>query len=223
MKSIQVKLLLLSVLSLLLVSSVYPFVWNKTLELQCKSSEIILPDGRIIKDYIGCVDDKAFIPSELVEDILGKQLYWDKDNDILYVGTIPTATVMSDKVKIYHYDYDTVHAFLYCPDAKTNKPMTMAGQVHDHGYYFTNVFSASFNLGGAYHELSGYLGCEDFKASDGQVDFYVDDTLVKTCQLKSGSLPEKINLHVDAGNKLTLVFSYFKPDTQIDFADVYIH
>lgn len=207
----------------LFVTTLYTFTGGpKTLELQCKASEIILPDGRIIKDYIAATDNQVFISSDLMEDILGKQIYWDDTCDTLYIDTVPTASVMSDKIKVYHYHYDSVHAFLYCPDAKANKEMTMAGQSHNCGYYFSNVFSASFNLEGAYHQIDGFLGCEDFKASDGQVDFYLDDVLIKSCTLKANCLPEKISLPVTNGSKLTLVFSDFKPDTQIDFADVYI-
>lgn len=222
MKFSHNRLLAYLFLAMFIVITPCLYSWNKTLELQYQPSEIILSDGRILKDYIGALDDDAFISTELMEDILGKQIFWDKDQHTLYVGDIPTATVMSDKVKIYHYDYDSVHAFLYCPDAKTNKSMTMAGQTHNHGYYFSNVFSASFNLEGAYDQITGYLGLEDFKASDGQVDFYLDDTLIKSYFLKSDCLPVKIDLDVTGGNKLTLTFSHFKPDTQIDFADVYI-
>lgn len=197
--------------------------WHKTLELQCKASDIVLPNGRIIKSYIASNQEDAFISSQLLENILGKQIFWDKENATLYIDSVPTASVMSDKLKVYHYDYDPVHAFLYCPDAKTTKTMTMAGQTHNNGYYFSNVFSASFNLDGAYHSITGYLGCEDFKASDGQVDFYLDDVLLDQYFLKADCLPEKISLDVTNGRKLTLVFSSFKPDTQINFADVYIH
>lgn len=213
-------------LFLLLVSiglTLFAYPWHKTMELERKEAEIILPDGRIIKDYVATNDEEAFLSTELVENILGKQVYLDKETHTLYIDAVPTATVMSDKVKIYHYDYDNIHAFLYSPDAKTNKLMTMAGKCHHSGYYFSNVYSASFNLDGAYHEITGLLGLEDFKASDGIVAFYLDDTLLCSYELKADHLPEKIKLDVSGGSKLTLTFSHFNPDTQINFADVYIH
>ena len=214
----------LFILSLGLLSlSLFAYPWHRMLSLECKPSDIVLSDGRVIKDYIATDQDEIFLSSKLVENILGKQVYWHADDATLYIGDIPTSTVMSDKVKIYHYDYDNIHAFLYSPDAKTNKAMTMGGQKHSTGYYFSNVFSASFNLDHAYHEITGLLGCEDFKASDGQVDFYLDDTLIASYTIKADHLPERITLDVTDGSKLTLTFSHFKPDTQIDFADVYIH
>lgn len=210
---------------LLFSSSLYAFRWqtHKKIEVEYQPTDIILANGRILKDYVVSNDHDLFIPYELVETIFNEQLYWDRDNHTLHVGNIPTASVMSDKLKIYHYDYDSIHAFLYYPDAKTNKTMTMANETYRRGYYFTNVFSASFNLEGAYHEIIGFLGCEDFKASNGQVDFYLDDTLLKSYFLQADSLPEQVKLDVTGGSKLKLVFSNFKTDTQINFADVYIH
>lgn len=205
-------------------SSLYAFFSqaHKKIEVEYEPTNIILSSGRILKDYVVSGEGKLFIPYELVEDILSEQIFWDQENHTLNIGSIPTASVMSDKVKIYHYDYDSIHSFLYCPDAKTNKCMTMANQPYAFGYYFTNVFSAFFNLEGSYHEITGFLGCEDFKASDGQIDFYLDDILVQSFQIKADDLPEKIRLDVSGGNQLKISFTGFKPDTQIDFADVYI-
>lgn len=210
---------------LLASQAVYAFnlLPHRKVELNLKAAEIILPDGHIIKDYIASDEHSLFLSSDLVADILGQQVQWDERHNTLNIGEIPTATVMSEKLKIYHYDYDHVHAFLYCPDAKMNKTMTMAGQTHNFGYYFTNVLSASFNLGQIYHEINGTLGCEDFKASNGSVSFYLDDTLLKTYNLEANDLPIPIDLPVSGGSKLTMTFNGFTPDTQIDFADVYIH
>ncbi|MBE6023058.1 MAG: hypothetical protein E7231_07475 [Cellulosilyticum sp.] len=218
------KLLILLTCLLVSSSSIYAFInfSPKKLEVEYQEADVVLPNGHIIKDYIVSGEGKVFIPYELVEHMMNEPILWDSESKTLNVGNIPTAAVMSDKLKIYHYDYDSIHAFLYCPDAKTNKPMNMANEVHENGYSFTNVISASFKLGQAYHNITGSLGCEDFKASSGQVDFYLDDTLIATQKLKANDLPHTINLDVTGGNQLKLVFSYFKPDTQINFADVYI-
>lgn len=210
---------------ILFSGSLYAFIWqaHKKIEVEYQPTDIILSNGRILKDYVVSSDNDLFIPYELVETIFNEQLYWDRENNTLNVGKVPTTSVMSDRLKIYHYDYDSIRAFLYCPDAKTNKTMTMANQIYKSGYYFTNVFSAAFNLDGAYHEITGFLGCEDFKASSGQIDFYLDDTLLKSYSLQADSLPEQVILNVTDGSKLKLVFSNFKTDTQINFADVYIH
>lgn len=216
---------LLTIFCLVLFSSsLYAFINlpPKTMEVEYHEAEVILPNGHIIKNYIVSNEGKVFIPYELVEHIINEPIVWDAENKTLNVGNIPTASVMSDKLKIYHYDYDSIHAFLYCPDAKTNKPMTMANEVHETGYSFTNVISASFNLNHSYHQITGFLGCEDFKASSGQVDFYLDDQLIATQTLEADDLPQKIQLNVSDGTQLKLVFSGFKPDTQINFVDVYI-
>lgn len=222
---IHFKLYLLVLCFLLFSCSLYAFITqaHKKIEVKYEPTSIILANGRIFKDYVVSGEGKLFIPYELVEDILREQIFWDQENHTLNIGNIPTASVMSDKVKIYHYDYDAIHSFLYCPDAKTNKSMTMANESYAFGYYFTNVFSASFNLENTYHQITGILGCEDFKASNGQVDFYLDDVLLQSCMIKAGDLPQKINLNVSGGQQLKITFSGFKPDTQIDFADVYIH
>lgn len=209
---------------LLFSSSLYAFKLqtHKKIEVEYQPANIILANGRILKDYVVSSNNDLFIPYELVENIFNEQLYWDREHHTLNVGNIPTASVMSDKLKIYHYDYDSIRAFLYCPDAKTNKTMTMANKTYERGYYFTNVFSACFNLDDTYHEITGFLGCEDFKSSNGQVDFYLDDTLLKSYFLQADNLPERVKLDVTGGSKLKLVFSNFKTDTQINFADVLI-
>lgn len=209
---------------LLFSSSTFAFIncTPKKVELEYQEAEIVLPDGHMIKDYIASKEDEIFIPYTLVEHMMNEPISWDNETKTLNVGNIPTDTVMSDKLKIYHYDYDSIHAFLYCPDAKTNKPMTMANEVHEAGYSFTNVISASFNLDQTYHQITGYLGCEDFKASSGQVNFYLDNTLIHTQSLKADQMPQKIELDVTDGKQLKLVFTHFKPDTQINFVDVYI-
>ena len=225
LKSILNKKVILIFFCLLLCSSsLYAFINfpPKKVEVEYQEAEVILPNGHIIKDYIVSGEGKVFIPYELVEHIMSEPIFWDSENKTLNIGNVPTASVMSDKLKIYHYDYDSIHAFLYCPDAKTNKPMNMANEIHENGYSFTNVISASFNLNEAYHHITGFLGCEDFKASTGQVDFYLDNTLIASQTLKADDLPQKIQLDVEGGNQLKLVFSRFKPDTQINFADVYI-
>lgn len=223
--SLHLKHYILALCLILFSSSLYAFVsqTHKKIEVEYEPTDVVLSNGRILKDYVVSGDGKLFIPYELVEDIFSEQIFWDKENHTLNIGTIPTASVMSDKIKIYHYDYDSIHSFLYCPDAKINKTMTMANQSYSFGYYFTNVFSASFNLESAYHEITGFLGCEDFKASSGHIDFYLDDTLLQSYDLKADSLPEKIKLNVSGGSQLKMTFSGFKPDTQIDFADVYIN
>lgn len=221
----RIKYCLLAVTLILVSGSLYAFIAqpHKKIEVEYEPTDIVLSNGRILKNYVVSGDGKLFIPYELVEDIFSEQIFWDKENHTLNIGSIPTASVMSDKIKIYHYDYDSIHSFLYCPDAKTNKTMTMANQPYAFGYYFTNVFSASFNLEGAYHEITGFLGCEDFKASSGHIDFYLDEQLLQSYDLKADSLPEKVSLDVSGGAQLKITFSGFKPDTQIDFADVYIH
>ena len=219
------KLMSILSLSLALISLLCAFVsLNKAqkIELDYHEAEIILPNGHIIKDYLASGDGKLFIPYDLVEHMVNEPLFWDSENNTLNIGNIPSASVMSEKLKIYHYDYDSIHAFLYCPDAKTNKPMTMANEGHQNGYSFTNVLSASFNLEQTYHHITGFLGCEDFKASSGQVDFYLDDVLIASQELKADGLPQPVSLEVTDGTQLKLVFSHFKPDTQINFVDVYI-
>lgn len=208
----------------LLISCVCAFkpLSHKKVELDYQEAKVALPDGQIYSTHIASNDHQIYIPYDLVEHMINEPISWDASNHLLSVGNIPAANVMSDKLKIYHYDYDAVRAFLYCPDAKTNKPMTMANETHDYGYSFTNVFSACFNLNQTYHHISGYLGCEDFKASNGQVDFYLDDVLIASETIKADSLPKPIELNVDKGTQLKLVFSQFKPDTQIDFVDVFI-
>ncbi len=204
--------------------SAVSFIKSKRFEAEYQMTDIVLPDGHIKKDFIASTDDgKLFIPYELVEDILDEQLYWDKDNNVLNIGDIPTASVMSDKVKIYHYDYDDVHSFFYSPNAKTNKTMTMANKEYESGYYFTNVYSASFNLSKLYSNVTGILGLEDFKASSGHIDFYLDDEVIASYDIKADALPEKISLNVKGGDQLKIAFSGFAPDTQINFADVYIN
>lgn len=215
---------LIFICTLLFSSSVYAFMnfAPKKIELSYEEAEIVLPNGHIMKDFVASNEDEIFIPYDLAEHIISEPITWDHENKTLIVGNVPTASVMSDKLKIYHYDYDAIHAFLYCPDAKTNQTMTMANETHHNGYSFTNVLSASFNLSQTYHQITGFLGCEDFKSSNGQIDFYLDDTLIATEVIKADQLPAPIKLNVTNGTQLKLVFSGFKHDTQINFVDVYI-
>ena len=117
------KLLLMTICLFLFSSSLYAFInhSSKKIEVEYQEVEILLPDGHMFKDYIASGDGKVFIPYELAESVMNEPICWDADSKLLTVGNVPHAAVMSDKLKIYHYDYDSIHAFLYCPDAKTRQ------------------------------------------------------------------------------------------------------
>ena len=194
----------------------------KTVEVEYDTAEIILPDGRTLKENIVFKDNLVFIPYEALEDITRENVTWDPEDQTLTIGSLSFAEAMSDKLKVYHYDYDVNHAYLYAPDVRTNKDMTMGSTAHDLGYSFSNVQSASFNLKGQYHHITGFLGCEDFKAAPGIIDIYLDDTLLASYTFEADSLPEKLDLNVTDGTQLKFVFSNFIPNSQIDFVDAYI-
>ncbi len=194
----------------------------KTVELEYNTADIILPDGRTIKENIAMKDDLIFIPYETLEVITNEEVCWDPEDQTLTIGNLVNSKAMSDILKVYHYDYDVNRAYLYAPDVKTNKTMCMGNITHDLGYSFSNVQSASFNLGGHYHHLRGLLGCEDFKSTSGIISVYLDNDLLATYTLNSDSLPEKIDLDLTGGNQLKFVFSKFSPNSQIDLADTYI-
>lgn len=200
-------------------ASIFP---PKTVELEYNTAEIILPDGRTIKENIVVKDDLLFIPYEALEEITSENINWNPEDQTLTIGNLSFAEAMSDKLKVYHYSYDVNRAYLYAPDVRTNKTMTMGSISHELGYSFSNVQSASFNLAGHYHHITGFLGCEDFKSANGAVSIYLDDTPLANYTLIADSLPEKLDLDVTGGSQLKLVFSNFTPNSQIDLADVYI-
>lgn len=218
---LQWSMILLSIIAipLCLVANVLP---TKTVELEYNTAEIILPDGRTIKENIAVKDDMLFIPYEALEVITNENVSWDPEDQTLTIGNLSLAEAMSDTLKVYHYGYDVNHAYLYAPDIRTNKLMSMGSITHDLGYSFSNVQSASFNLNGHYHHLIGLLGCEDFKAANGTIDIYLDNTLLATYDFTSDSLPEKLDLDLTGGKQLKFVFSKFLPNSQIDLADAYI-
>lgn len=212
-------LLIIFAIPLCIGANIFP---TKTVELEYNTAEIILPDGRTITENIACKDDLLFIPYEALEVITNEDVCWDPEDQTLTIGKLSVAKAMSDILKVYHYDYDVNHAYLYAPDVKTNKTMSMGSITHDLGYSFSNVQSASFNLNGHYHHLIGLLGCEDFKSTSGIITIYLDNELLATYTLNSDSLPEKIDLNLTGGNQLKFVFSKFSPNSQIDLADAYI-
>lgn len=195
---------------------------KKTVELEYNTADIVLPDGRTIKENIASKDDMLFIPYEALEVITNENVSWDPEDQTLVIGNLSFAKAMSDTLKVYHYGYDANHAFLYAPDIRVNKPMSMGSITHDLGYSFSNVQSASFNLNGHYHHLVGLLGCEDFKATNGTISIYLDDTLLADYVLASDGLPEKLDLNLTGGNQLKFVFSRLSPNSQINLADAYI-
>lgn len=218
---LQCSMMLFSMIaiSLCIGANIFP---TKTVELEYNTAEIILPDGRTIKENIAVKDDMLFIPYEALEVITNENVSWDPEDQTLTIGNLSLAEAMSDTLKVYHYGYDANHAYLYAPDIRTNKPMSMGNITHDLGYSFSNIQSASFNLNGHYHHLIGLLGCEDFKATNGTIDIYLDDHLLASYEVTSDSLPEKIDLNLTGGNQLKFVFSKFLPNSQIDLADAYI-
>ncbi len=195
---------------------------TKTVELEYNTAEIILPNGRTIKENIATKDDMLFIPYEALEVITNENVNWNPEDQTLTIGNLSLAKAMSDTLKVYHYGYDANHAYLYAPDIRINKTMSMGNISHDLGYSFCNVQSASFNLDGRYHHLVGLLGCEDFKAANGTITVYLDDNLLATYDITSDSLPENINLDISDGKQLKFVFSKFASNSQIDLADAYI-
>lgn len=216
---ITLALLIMAAIPLCLGANIFP---AKTVELEYNTAEIILPDGRTIKENIAVKDDMLFIPYEALEVITNETVSWDPEDQTLTIGNLSLSKAMSDTLKVYHYDYDANHAFLYAPDIRTNKPMTMGDIAHDLGYSFSNVQSASFNLDGHYHHLIGLLGCEDFKAANGTITVYLDNEIIASYDIASDGLPTKVDLNLTGGNQLKFVFSKFLPNSQVDLADAYI-
>ncbi len=220
----RLKILCMILVILLFFSTcVLALDFHQKIELECTPMSIILPDGRVVKEMVAAGDGQLYIPYQLIEDILRQKVILDDESRTLSIGYMDLKSIMSNKLKVDDYNYDNIRSYLYYPDIKINKPMSMDSKTYDLGYSFTNVEAATFNLDGEYSLITGLLGCEDFNGSSGEITFYLDDKPLSTYPITKDQSPTKICLSVTGGTQLKIAFSSFAPNTQIDFADVLIH
>jgi hypothetical protein len=163
----------------------------------------------------------TYVPLRYVSESLGKEVSWEGTTGTVFIGKNPAeADYLTDK-KIYAQEcaeYRIDNSLQSNKNFDNNFPsdyiMTMASKqyakgiaidmgLHDEGYII-------YNLNGEYSRLRGLFGFDD-RYLDGIIEtniaFYVDNKLVNSYTFKKGDLPKAIDVALNYGMQLKIVFT----------------
>lgn len=194
----------------------------------------ILVDGvdRTPKDKKAFVyNGTVYLPSNYINEALGKDVKWDGKSGTLYVGNMPGEIVYLTDIKPYNISdfcnelfndkYYKIDENMIIANKKYNKGL----QLRPDGYETQKVF---YNLDGCYKNINGIVGLDDNDNSfvfeePVKIKFFIDDKLIKTLEFNKGDLSKKIDLDVTGGLKLTIEVSCeYNNHPWIDFVDMKI-
>lgn len=161
----------------------------------------------------------TYVPLRFFSEALDQPVKYETKTTTIFVGQIPADNnveqYMSDILKPYYNDSYTLY--------EVNKKMSIAGKEYNKGYRILNVLNEgiiSFNLEAKYSNISGLVGLDDSSnRSDATIQIFGDEKLIKTIDIKSGSLEDHLNLDVTGVIKLEIKF---KTGSKIDLADLKI-
>lgn len=191
----------------------------KEVTAQYSTINIMLPNGNRVIGQVGLGNGQVWIPQETLKKVLNTPIQWNKKDEILYIGKIPNAEIMSSAIG----DPFNMTGSSYSSRYKKDKVMTIGGKEYSLGYSFENIDSAEFNLSKDYNVVQGIIGLQDYTSKQGGiVEVYVDNELVQSYELNPKELPKKFAVDVAGALKLSIMFKGFAYDSQINLANMYI-
>lgn len=202
------------------------FGWNtlnppKEVTAQYTTIEIMLSNGHKVVADVTRGDGKIFIPQDTLSEILNKDVQWNKQDQVLYIGDIPNAQIMSQTLGM-PYHKEAIKTW-YGAQVSIDKIMTMGNQKYSLGYSFENTRSVQYNLAGNYSKLATVIGVQDNTCtSEGIVEIYLDNQLYRSINIDPKQLPQKLVLDIAGANQMSFIFKDFTDTAVINFADIYI-
>ena len=164
--------------------------------------------GKIVEPFI--YNGTTYLPVRAVGEAIGKSVTWDGATQSVYLGDKPGAVqYMMDVCLAFQFDST------YYEECTTQngKYFEMGGKKYSNGFYATAITgsngnagnSAFYNLDGKYKSLTFMAGAVDNQLScDSEFRIYADDKLIKTIEIKIGSLPKKYTLNIDNALQLKI-------------------
>ncbi|MBE6023507.1 MAG: hypothetical protein E7231_09770 [Cellulosilyticum sp.] len=192
----------------------------KEVTAQCIDINIMLPNGNRVIGEVGLGNGQVWIPQETLQKMLNTKMQWSKREKTLYIGTVPSAQIMSSIIpKPFN-----MNGMAYSNSFSTDTIMKIGGKEYSLGYSFKNINNAQFNLSNQYNSIQGIVGLEDYTSSSGGVvEIYLDDELVQTYKLDPKQLEQKLSIDVTGALKLSFIFKDFDYNARINLANMYIN
>lgn len=157
-----------------------------------------------------------YAPVNLVGNLLSTKTFYNKSSNIVYFGSEPNGSYLSDILNPYYSTYTTY----------TNKTMYMGGIEYNKGFrtYTSGIDEKMvFNLNKKYTHLTGLLGLEDsIYSGPSNFEIYGDGKLLATYNLKTGDLPANVDLQVKNVSKLEINFIAPGNDSMMNFVNVIV-
>lgn len=158
-------------------------------------------DGSITVPQAFSYNGVIYAPVKYIAGNLNQQASYDSKSKTVYIGTTPSGNA-----------FDLSKPFFTDGRMDINKTgdsdiLMMGGNQYQVGicattYTFSGV-KTSYNLSGKYTNMTGLLGLDDTgNKAEGIVEFYGDDKVIATYDIKAGSLPQTFNVDLTGIVKL---------------------
>lgn len=204
---------LIGVLStILLIGSVcYASSGTKTIEAFYNNIKIYVDgvkidpkdaNGNTVEPFI--YNGTTYLPVRAIGEAIGKTVSWDGATQSVYIGEKPG---------------DVQYLMEVCPPYRTQqcaeytltngKSFSMSGKKYTNGFDISNNWGsggyAIFNLDGKYDSITLELGPVDGQTgNDSEVNFFVDDKLVKSYTVNQQDLSKKVTIPLNGGMQLKI-------------------
>lgn len=159
-------------------------------------------NGNAVEPFI--YNGTTYLPVRAVGEAIGKQVSWDGETQSVYLGEKPG---------------DVQYLMDVCPPYRTQqydeytlvngKSFSMSGKKYTNGFFISNNWGtggyAIFNLNGKYNSITLELGPVDgHTGNDSEVNFFVDDKLVKSYTVNQQDLSKKVTIPLKGGMQLKI-------------------
>lgn len=204
---------LIGVLStaLLLGSVVYAASTTKTIEAFYNNIKIYVDgikidprdgNGEVVEPFI--YNGTTYLPVRAVGEAIGKTVSWDGATQSVYLGEKPgDVQYLMEVCTPYRTQQYTEYTL------SNGKSFSMSGKKYTNGFDISNNWGtggyAIFNLDGKYNSITLELGPVDGQTgSDSEVNFFVDDKLVKSYTVNQQDLSKKVTIPLKGGMQLKI-------------------
>ncbi|MCD8180945.1 MAG: NPCBM/NEW2 domain-containing protein, partial [Firmicutes bacterium] len=161
-------------------------------------------NGNTIEPFI--YNGTTYMPVRGVASAVGMDVTWDGTNKGVYLWDeqVASNTYLMDVCPPYE---NSINYKEYLPTSGNS--FSMAGEKYSNGFTLTAIADcyALFNLNGKYSSIELTVGCADSNSSDatGTVSFIVDGELIKTVDIDTEMLPQKISIPLNYGLQMKVV------------------
>lgn len=152
---------------------------------------------------------ELYVPAKFVTQKMGQPYSYNNTKKEIYIGRSAKTGAMSS---IYSKPYSDTFVDVYT--ISKNNSVIVANEEYTSGYRFykglnDKTDSASFNLSGKYHTITGKLGFTDDSTKNAlSIKILGDGKVLKEFNLEKDSLPEDLSIDVNGIKKFTIEMKY---------------